>query len=281
MHQRTDQWGLHSCGRSRGTETANVEGRQADLFEAGRVNWLLWLHFDNIVQRDSPEEVRIKQEVPDEHFAGYLMSDHADFELVAFSVINNFNFGRSEQAETIVCIAEQLPNCRLKSEWALILRVPELNKHFPGEGGELQAVNQQVHPMYRDRSAIRGFRQDEWGRIFQQQHTYLCYNNSGVFDKLTQLPGYPRPSTNYVFKLGYIPYPEWSYSCRISHTHNLLAVTDYILFASEYNIVLIMICVAVPCLAVFALLFRLCFMARHVIHLKKKMMYNAVFLTDD
>jgi hypothetical protein len=60
--------------------------------------------------------VRIKQEVPDEHIAGHLMPDHADFELVTYSIINNFNFGRSEQAETIVRIAEQLPNCRLQSE---------------------------------------------------------------------------------------------------------------------------------------------------------------------
>lgn len=52
----------------------------------------------------------------------------------------------------------------------------------------------------------------------------------GVYDKLNQLPGYPRPSTNYVFKLGYIPYPEWSYSCRTSNTHSLNKVTEYLLF---------------------------------------------------
>jgi hypothetical protein len=44
---------------------------------------------------------------------------------------------------------------------------------------------------------------------------------------------------------------------------------------------LLMISVSIPCLAVFALLFRLCFAIRHVIDLRKKMMYNAVFLSDD
>lgn len=42
-----------------------------------------------------------------------------------------------------------------------------------------------------------------------------------------------------------------------------------------------MVSVSVPCLAVFGLLFRLFFVLRHVIDLKKKMMYNAVFLMDD
>ncbi len=35
----------------------------------------------------------------------------------------------------------------------------------------------------------------------------ILNNNIGVYDKLNQLPGYPRPSTNYIFKLGYIRYP--------------------------------------------------------------------------
>ncbi len=45
--------------------------------------------------------------------------------------------------------------------------------------------------------------------------------NIGVYDKISQLPGYPRPSANYDFKLGYIKYPEWTYTCRISSEHNL------------------------------------------------------------
>lgn len=57
--------------------------------------------------------------------------------------------------------------------------------------------------------------------------------------------------------------------------------TDYLLFAQEADVVMVMVSVSVPCLAVFGLLFRLFFVLRHVIDLKKKMMYNAVFLMDD
>jgi hypothetical protein len=56
--------------------------------------------------------------------------------------------------------------------------------------------------------------------------------NEGVYDKLNQLPGYPRPSTNYIFKLGYIRYPEWSYTCRTSSNHHLSKATEYILFTN-------------------------------------------------
>lgn len=47
-------------------------------------------------------------------------------------------------------------------------------------------------------------------------------NNTRVYDMLQQLPGYPRPSIAYVYKLGYIAYPAWTYSCRSSNSHSLL-----------------------------------------------------------
>ena len=36
------------------------------------------------------------------------------------------------------------------------------------------------------------------------------------------LPGYPRPSSAYGFRLGFVRYPAWTDSCRRSETHNLV-----------------------------------------------------------
>jgi hypothetical protein len=67
----------------------------------------------------------------------------------------------------------------------------------------------------------------------------------------------------------------------MSSSHNLIKATSEILYVDQGKLIKTLTSVALPCLLVFGLLFRIFFMGRHVIDLKKKMTYHAVFLTDE
>jgi hypothetical protein len=47
---------------------------------------------------------------------------------------------------------------------------------------------------------------------------------------ISKLPAYPNPSVDYKYLLGYVPYPAWTYQCRISKSYNLKAATSALLF---------------------------------------------------
>lgn len=66
----------------------------------------------------------------------------------------------------------------------------------------------------------------------------------------------------------------------MSSSHNLNVATDHLLYKKQNKILNTMKSVAIPCLVVLGFLFRLFFIVRHIIELRQKMMYGAVFLKD-
>ena len=95
------------------------------------------------------------------------------------------------------------------------------------------------------------------------------------------MPAYPQPSVDYTYKLGYIPYPTWTYACR-SHSHyNLNTATDTLEFNKVKTSMIVSVSVVVLCALIMVILFRLFFIIRHVVNLKSKTAYNALMLTDD
>lgn len=95
------------------------------------------------------------------------------------------------------------------------------------------------------------------------------------------LPNYPRPSVDYKYILGFIPYPSWTYQCRTSSAYNLYIATDHILFSNTSNSLNITASVTVPALLVLAVLIRIYFIIRHMVDLKSRKTYNAMMLTED
>lgn len=98
---------------------------------------------------------------------------------------------------------------------------------------------------------------------------------------ISTLPAYPMPSVDYKYQLGYIPYPAWTYACRTSSSYNLQIATTHLLFSNVSDSLVVAVSVTIPCMLVFVFLFRLYFIARHVIDLKSRKTYNAMMLTED
>ncbi|KRW99465.1 DnaJ domain [Pseudocohnilembus persalinus] len=58
--------------------------------------------------------------------------------------------------------------------------------------------------------------------------------NEEMWKVATQkLPGYPRPSNQYNYKLSYMPYPYWSFACRNSEEYNLKEAKKRLLLQNE------------------------------------------------
>ena len=55
-------------------------------------------------------------------------------------------------------------------------------------------------------------------------------NNTRVYSMLQELPGYPRPSPSYAYRLGYIRYPAWTYSCRVNATYDMMKAKQHLEF---------------------------------------------------
>jgi hypothetical protein len=98
---------------------------------------------------------------------------------------------------------------------------------------------------------------------------------------ITTLPAYPKPSVDYQYLLGYIPYPSWTFNCRNSVKYNLYTTTSHILFENASASMILTVSVAAPCILVLIVLFRLFFIIRHVVDLKSRSSYNALMLTED
>lgn len=98
---------------------------------------------------------------------------------------------------------------------------------------------------------------------------------------ITTLPAYPKPSVDYKYLLGYIPYPAWTFSCRNSVKYNLYTTTSHILFENASASMILTVSIAAPCLLVLIVLFRLFYIIRHVVDLKSRSSYNALMLTED
>jgi hypothetical protein len=103
----------------------------------------------------------------------------------------------------------------------------------------------------------------------------------GLYELITSLPAYPKPSVDYKYTLGYIPYPSWTYACRTTSPYDLYTATHHLLFKNVYNSLNVTASITVPCMLVLVLLFRLYFIIRHVIDLKSRKTYNAIMLTED
>jgi hypothetical protein len=102
-----------------------------------------------------------------------------------------------------------------------------------------------------------------------------------VYNLITTLPAYPKPSVDYQYLLGYIPYPSWTYVCRSTPPYDLYTATDHLLFKNVSSSLATTASVTIPCILVLVLLFRLYFIVRHVIDLKSRKTYNALMLTEE
>lgn len=96
---------------------------------------------------------------------------------------------------------------------------------------------------------------------------------------ISTLPNYPKPSVDYKYILGYIPYPSWTYTCRTSSLYNLYIATDHILFNNTYNSINLTLSITIPALIVLVVIFRIYFIIRHLIDIKSRKTYNAIMLT--
>lgn len=47
-------------------------------------------------------------------------------------------------------------------------------------------------------------------------------------DVVQQLPAYPLPMSDYRYKLGFVRYPEWKYSCRKSSQFSLIETEKHL-----------------------------------------------------
>lgn len=90
-------------------------------------------------------------------------------------------------------------------------------------------------------------------------------NNTRVYDLIQSLPAYPLPSVDYRYILGYIRYPAWTYQCRKADSYNLYRATDHLLFGNASTSLQLTLSVTVPALLVLIVLFRGCFIVRHVV----------------
>lgn len=97
---------------------------------------------------------------------------------------------------------------------------------------------------------------------------------------ISGLPGYPRPSISYYYRLGFIRYPAWTNDCRGSSTHSLLMATKHLNFGHITEKTKLVLYVGVPCLILVAVLARILYMIRHIFEIKAKKEYNMVILTD-
>lgn len=98
---------------------------------------------------------------------------------------------------------------------------------------------------------------------------------------ISELPAYPTPSVDYNYLLGYVPYPAWTYQCRISNSYNLREATKHLLFQDASNAVIICTSVVLPCVLILVFLFRLFYIIRHIIELKSRNSYKSLMLSDD
>lgn len=101
----------------------------------------------------------------------------------------------------------------------------------------------------------------------------------GVYELITSLPSYPKPSVDYKYLLGYVAYPSWTYQCRISSDYNLYIATDHLLFKTASKSLSLTASITIPCIMVLIILFRIYFIIRHVVDLKSRKTYNAMMLT--
>ncbi len=81
---------------------------------------------------------------------------------------------------------------------------------------------------------------------------------------ISSLPGYPRPSIAYYYRLGFIRYPAWTNLCRNSDSHNLLIATKHLQFDHITQKTKLIVYVGVPCLILVAVLARILYMIRHI-----------------
>ena len=102
-----------------------------------------------------------------------------------------------------------------------------------------------------------------------------------MYQLITTLPAYPQPSVDYEYKLGYIPYPSWTFACRDNPSLGLTAATDHILFRDSEQAVRITAGVVVPCAIILAVLLRAFFIGRHCCDTRNKSAYNVMNVTDE
>lgn len=97
---------------------------------------------------------------------------------------------------------------------------------------------------------------------------------------LHQLPGYPRPSIAYAYRLGFVRYPAWSYACRVSASHNLNEATRHLQFTHLTDRTRLVLVVGIPCVLIVGVFIRLLHMLRHIFEIRSKREFNMVILTD-
>jgi hypothetical protein len=102
-----------------------------------------------------------------------------------------------------------------------------------------------------------------------------------VYQLIQTLPAYPQPSVDYVYRLGYIPYPTWSYACRSNPEYNLYKATDKLMFEAPKQVIVSTVGVVTTCTLILVILLRLFFIIRHIVDLKSKKVYNALMMTED
>lgn len=97
---------------------------------------------------------------------------------------------------------------------------------------------------------------------------------------ISSLPGYPRPSISYYYRLGFIRHAAWTYSCRTTDSHNLLMATKHLNFIHITEKTKLVLYVGVPCVLLVSILARILYILRHIFEIKAKKEYNMVIMTD-
>lgn len=89
-------------------------------------------------------------------------------------------------------------------------------------------------------------------------------NNTRIYDLIEELPGYPKPSPNFAYRLGFIRYPAWTHECRVSETHKIGDAKNHLDFQYIGENIKFLIYVGVPCLIIIAVLLRGYYIIRHI-----------------
>ena len=98
----------------------------------------------------------------------------------------------------------------------------------------------------------------------------LSSHKIGVYDLINELPSFPRPSISYIYRLGYISYPAWTHSCRVSEEYSLLEATTHLNFNKVTEKTELVLYVGVPCMLICAIFIRCLYIVRNIFEIRSK-----------
>jgi len=94
---------------------------------------------------------------------------------------------------------------------------------------------------------------------------------------IAQLPSYPRPSNVYMYKLGFVRYPTWTYACRTNPLLNLTVATSHMKLEEETWLGTVVFGSTIGLAVSFGFLLRIFYISRRIKELKGKSAYGRVY----